>query len=81
MTNKYIKLPEEISDKITIEAKEIVYKLEQAAKELGAESNSEFWKKQLKRQIKLERANAWFREQELKSELEQWRERVIKLSK
>lgn len=69
--SKEIKLPEEVADQIKIEAKEIIFRIEKAHKNLGLDLD---WREQFERSVKIERAKAYFREQELLHEIKELRE-------
>ena len=70
MENTYIEVPSEIKQQIECEVRELAVREEQNANGNGIELNGRFWLDRFVNQVKTERSKAWFREQELLSQIE-----------
>lgn len=68
--NKYIELPFEVKQRIENEVKDLALREEQNAMGNGIELSGRFWLDRFVNQVKTERSKAWFREQELLSQIE-----------
>ena len=70
MKNTYIELPIEVKNQIESEVRELALREEQNAIGNGIELSGRFWLDRFVNQVKIERATAWFREQELLGQIE-----------
>lgn len=70
MKNTYIELPSEVKNQIENEVRELALREEQNAMGNGIELSGRFWLDRYVHQVKTERSKAWFREQELLSQIE-----------
>jgi hypothetical protein len=70
MENTYIELPTEVRQRIENEVRELAIREEINANGNGIELNGRFWLDRFVNQVKTERSKAWFREQELLSQIE-----------
>ena len=70
MKNTYIELPTEVKNQIENEVKDLALREEQNAMGNGIELSGRFWLDRFVNQVKTERSKAWFREQELLSQIE-----------
>lgn len=70
MKNTYIELPTEVRQRIENEVRELAIREEINANGNGIELNGRFWLDRFVNQVKTERSKAWFREQELLSQIE-----------
>lgn len=70
MKNTYIELPGEVKNQIENEVRELALREEQNAMGNGIELSGRFWLDRYVHQVKTERSKAWFREQELLSQIE-----------
>ena len=70
MKNTYIELPFEVKQRIENEVRDFALREEVNAKGNGIELSGRFWLDRFVNQVKIERATAWFREQELLGQIE-----------
>ena len=70
MKNTYIELPFEVKQRIENEVRDLELREEVNAKGNGIELSGRFWLDCFVNQVKIERASAWFREQELLGQIE-----------
>lgn len=70
MKNTYIELPIEVKNQIENEVRDLALREEQNAIGNGIELSGRFWLDRFVNQVKIERATAWFREQELLGQIE-----------
>ena len=70
MKNTYIELPTEVKNKIENEVKDLALREAINANDNGIELSGRFWLDRFTYQVKTERYKAWFREQELLSQIE-----------
>jgi hypothetical protein len=70
MKNTYIELPTEVRQRIENEVRELAIREEINANGNGIELSGRFWLDRFVNQVKTERSKAWFREQELLSQIE-----------
>lgn len=70
MKNTYIELPSEVKNQIENEVRDLALREEQNAIGNGIELSGRFWLDRYVHQVKTERSKAWFREQELLSQIE-----------